>query len=89
VIAVDRDHNRLAHPSDKEEMATVTLMVTPGEGSRIARASGKVHWFLRNPCDIAAEAQGTREKPTTSRAVEVWKGGVKVSPILAARENSG
>jgi hypothetical protein len=48
-----------------------------------------VHWFLRNPCDNAAEAQGTRENPTTSRAVEVWKGGVKVSPILAARENSG
>ena len=56
MIAVDRDHNRLAHPSDKEETATVTLMVTPGEGSRIARASGKVHWFLRNPDDNAAVA---------------------------------
>jgi pilus assembly protein CpaB len=83
VIAVDRDHNRLAHPSEKEETATVTLMVTPGEGSRIARSSGKVHWFLRNPGDNAVVAPG---KPMISRAVEVWKGGVKVSPILAARE---
>jgi len=61
-------------------------MVTPGEGSRIARASGKVHWFLRNPGDNAAEAQGPPAKPITSRAVEVWKGGVKVSTILAAKE---
>jgi pilus assembly protein CpaB len=86
VIAVDRDHNRIGHPSDKEEAATVTLMVRPGEGSRIARASGKVHWFLRNPNDNAAEAEGHPAKPMTSRAVEVWKGGVKVPPILAAKE---
>jgi len=87
VIAVDRDHNRLAHPSDKGETATVTLMVSPGEGSRIARTSGKVHWFLRNPDDNAAEAKSPPGKKMTFRAVEVWKGGVHVSPILAAREN--
>ena len=87
VIAVDRDHNRLAHPSDKGETATVTLMVRPGEGSRIARASGKVHWFLRNPDDNAAGAPAPPSKPMTFRAVEVWKAGVKVSPILAARES--
>jgi len=89
VIAVDRDQNRLAHPSEKEETATVTLMVSPGEGSRIARASGKVHWFLRNPDDNAAEAKGLPGRPTISRAVEVWKGGVKVSPVPASRENPG
>ena len=89
VIAVDRDHNRLAHPSDKVETATVTLMVTPGEGSRIARASGKVHWFLRNPGDNAAISSGLPAKPGTSRTVEVWKAGVKVSPILAEKESHG
>jgi pilus assembly protein CpaB len=89
VIAVNRDHNRLARPSDKEETATVTLMITPGQGSRIARASGKVHWFLRNPGDNAAEAHGSPAKPVTSRAVEIWKGGVNVSPILAERETRG
>ena len=87
VIAVDRDQNRLAHPSEKEETATVTLMVTPGEGSRIARASGKVHWFLRNPDDNTAVARGPSAKPRTFHAVEVWKGGMKISPILAAKEN--
>ena len=86
VIAVDRDHNRLAHPTDKEDTATVTLMVTPGEGSRIARVSGKVHWFLRNPDDNAAVAKGPSAAPPPIRVVEVWKGGVKVPPILAAKE---
>jgi Flp pilus assembly protein CpaB len=87
VIAVDRDRNRLAHPSEKEEAATVTLMVTPAEGSRIARVSGKVHWFLRNPDDNAAVAPGHSVKPMPADAVEVWQGGRKVSPILAARGN--
>ena len=86
VIAVDRDHNRLARPSGNEDTATVTLLVTPGEGSRIARATGKVHWFLRNPDDNAAAGSGSPAGSVASRSVEVWKGGVKVSPILAVME---
>jgi Flp pilus assembly protein CpaB len=89
VIAVDRDLNRLAHPSDKEETATVTLMVSPGDGSRIARSSGKIHWFLRNPSDNAAEAKSAPTRPMTPHVVEIWKGGVRVSPVLAAMENPG
>ena len=88
VIAVDRDHSRLAHPSDKEEAATVTLMVSPGEGSRIARASGKVHWFLRNPGDNTAVASAPPVKPKMFHGVEVWKGGVNVPPILAVKERN-
>ena len=87
VIAVDRDHNRLAHPTDKEEAATVTLMVSPAEGDRIARASGKVHWFLRNPEDNAVAATGRPAKPITLHVVEVWKGGVRIPPNFAAKEN--
>ena len=86
VIAVDRDHNRLAHPSENEETATVTLMVTPGEGGRIAGATGKTHWFLRNPGDNAAPTPRPPAVPVTSHPVEVWKGGLKVSPTLAAKE---
>jgi Flp pilus assembly protein CpaB len=89
VIAVDRDHNRLAHPSDKEETATVTLMVAPEEGNRIARSSGKVHWFLRNPDDNGAVARTSPVKPMAPHVVEVWKGGVKVSPGFASQENPG
>jgi len=88
-VAVDRDHNPLAHPSDKEATTSVTLMVSPREGSRIARASGKVHWFLRNPDDNAAEARGLPARSTTSRAVEVWKGGVKIPPVPASMEDPG
>jgi hypothetical protein len=88
VIAVDRELNRLAHPSDKEEAATVTLMVSPGEGSRIARASGKVHWFLRNPGDNTAVASAPLVKPKKFHGVEVWKGGVNVPPILAVKGNN-
>jgi len=87
VIAVDRDHSDLAHPSAKEEMATVTLMVTPAEGGRIARAAGKVHWFLRNPGDNTVVAKVPPGKPMTPHSVEVWKGGVMASPVLAAMEN--
>lgn len=86
VIAVDRDHHRLAHPSDKAETATVTLMVTPGEGTRIARASGKVHWFLRNPDDNVVAALARHVRPALSPVVEVWKGGLNVTRIAAARE---
>ena len=89
VIAVDRDHNRLAHPSGKEEAATVTLMVSPAEGSRIARSSGKVHWFLRNPDDNAAVARSAPARPGKLPGVEVWKGGLRVQPIPEARENPG
>ena len=89
VIAVDRDRDRLARPSEKEETSTVTLMVSPGEGIRIAQASGKVHWFLRNPDDNAVEAKAPPARPIISRSVEVWKGGVKVSPVPASRENPG
>jgi Flp pilus assembly protein CpaB len=89
VIAVDRDHNRLARPSGKEEAATVTLMVSPAEGSRIARSSGKVHWFLRNPDDNAAVARNTPARPGKLRDVEVWKGGLRILPIPEARENPG
>jgi len=67
----------------------VTLMVSPGEGNRIARSSGKVHWFLRNPDDNAIKAQRPTASPPTTPFVEVWKGGVKVSPVPATRENPG
>jgi hypothetical protein len=63
-------------------------MVSPGEGSRIARASGKVHWFLRNPGDNTAVAPVSPVKPKMFHGVEVWKGGVNVPPILAVKGNN-
>lgn len=89
VIAVDRNHDRLAHPTGGEEAATVTLMVTPEEGHRIASASGKPHWFLRNPDDNAVVHPVPTGKPATPPAVEVWKGGVKVFPNLTKKDILG
>lgn len=86
VIAVDRDHDRLAHPSDAAETTTVTLMVTPEEGSRIARGSGNIRWFLRNPDDNATISPVPRVRPAAYGAVEVWKGGVRILPNSAAWE---
>jgi pilus assembly protein CpaB len=86
VIAVDQDQNRLAHSAGNAETSTVTLMVTPNEGSRIAAATGKVHWFLRNPDDNAVFVSAITGKGYPLRAVEVWKGGVKVSRVLMTRE---
>lgn len=82
VIAVDQDHSMLAHPSGKFDAATVTVMLRPEEGERIARAAGKVHWFLRNPDDNSA-VHGQRNGTKTPQPVEIWKGGVKtaVAPI--------
>jgi len=86
VIAVDRDHHRLAHPSDKTETSTVTLMVTPGEGRRIARATGKVRWFLRNPEDNIVVSPSPRLQSPSSLGVEIWKGGRNVTHAAVAGE---
>jgi len=85
VVAVDRIHHRSAKPTDLREPATVTLMVTPGEGFRIAAAAtaGRLQWFLRNPMDneaVARTAGGRAPAPVT---IEIWKGGIKVVPLLS------
>jgi len=81
VAAVDRNHDRLGKPADSPEAATVTLLVTPSEGMRIASSSGsgRIHWFLRNPDDntVVSPAAGTGSKPPP--AVEVWKAGLPES----------
>ena len=78
VGAVDRNRNRLGKPVDSPDIATVTLLVTPSEGARIASSagSGRIHWFLRNPEDNTAVSAPAKGDPKISRAVEIWKGGV-------------
>lgn len=91
VIAVDRHHDRLARPNENPDTGTVTLMVTPVEGARIARAAGngKLHWFLRNPGDNSSVATGAVLKSGAATTVEVWKGGVRVPGFLAGKEAQG
>ncbi len=79
VIAVDRRYDRLARAADSGDATTLTLMVTPAEGARIAgaAASGKLHWFLRNPVDNTVAAPPGRTGRAVPVRVEIWKGGVR------------
>ena len=80
VIAVDRHHDRLARPTDAADTATVTLMVTPEEGARLAASigAGKLHWFLRNPDDNGCFSNRRAANRSGILPVEIWKGGVRV-----------
>lgn len=91
VIAVDRRHDRIAGPAETGEAATVTLMVTPGEGARIARAagSGRLHWFLRNPVDNSATTLRSPARWSAPLRVEIWKGGVKIPSLLPGSGSPG
>ncbi|RJP22581.1 MAG: Flp pilus assembly protein CpaB [Deltaproteobacteria bacterium] len=91
VIAVDRHQDRLARPNENPDAGTVTLMVTPREGARIARAAGngKLHWFLRNPDDNTSVAIGASKKFNTAPQVEIWKGGLRIPEALPGKEARG
>jgi pilus assembly protein CpaB len=91
VIAVDRHLDRLAAPAESTDASTVTLMVTPAEGARIARAGdhAKFHWFLRNPEDNVPARRGNIVKHVAPPAVEIWKGGVRMPGPTAGREVTG
>jgi Flp pilus assembly protein CpaB len=81
VAAVDRNHGRLGKPADSPDAATVTLLVTPAEGLRIATSagSGKIHWFLRNPEDNTVAIPAAGRGPISHLAVEIWKAGLPES----------
>lgn len=88
VAAVDRNRNRLGKPVDSPDAATVTLLVTPAEGARIASAagSGKIHWFLRNPEDNTVTPPANGRRPETPRVVEVWKAGLPEGRLSAEKD---
>ena len=88
VAAVDRNHDRHGKPADSPDAATVTLLVTPAEGSRIAASagSGRIHWFLRNPDDNTIFTPAAGGIPKSPPAVEVWKGGLPES-LFSARKD--
>jgi pilus assembly protein CpaB len=79
VAAVDRHHGRIGKPADAQDIATITLLVTPQEGARIAASAGagRVHWFLRNPDDNAAVPHPYGSRPGRFAVVEIWKAGLR------------
>jgi len=90
VAAVDRHHGRLGKPAESPDAATVTLLVTPAEGVRIAASagSGRIHWFLRNPDDNTVVIPSAGRWPKSPPAVEVWKAGLPESRHSARKDAS-
>jgi pilus assembly protein CpaB len=88
VAAVDRNRNRLGKPADPPDIATVTLLVTPVEGARIASSagSGRLYWFLRNPDDNTVVSASAKSGPPPSRAIEIWKAGLPESRQPATKD---
>lgn len=91
VVAVDHIHHLGAKTTDLREPATVTLMVTPGEGLRIAAAAatGRLHWFLRNPTDNTAPPRTAVSHAPMPAAIEIWHGGVRVLPLPSGPGSRG
>ncbi len=83
VISVDRVYNRLPAAEESREVATVTLSVTPEEGTLLSSSArgGRIQWFLRNPEEPrrpAASQVSVAGRP--SENVEIWKRGVREIP---------
>lgn len=92
VISVDRNFAKMPTREESREISTVTVSVTPEEGSFLARAAreGHIHWFLRNP-DEPLKSSGTiltRAKPATEK-IEIWKAGIQELPARPANGEPG
>jgi Flp pilus assembly protein CpaB len=75
VLAVDRQFNKTGS-REAENVTTVTLSVTPSEGTKLASGAhdGTLSWFLRNPADNEVIPIIFDRPPRNP--VEIWKGGV-------------
>jgi pilus assembly protein CpaB len=87
VIAVDRNYHGSPPSEEDAGTATVTLTVSPAEGTRLAAAArqGRIRWFLRNPDDgisLSGAAVVRRDAP---EIVEIWHAGIRVVPPDSSR----
>lgn len=82
VISVNRHFTRIPTKEETQEVSTMTVSVTPGEGSFLASAAreGRIHWFLRNPNEPAESAAThlTHTKQPVEK-IEIWKAGLQES----------
>lgn len=82
VISVNRHFSRFPTKEETQEVSTMTISVTPGEGSFLATAAreGRIHWFLRNPNE-PAKSVATHLMPTKQpvEKIEIWKAGLQES----------
>lgn len=80
VISVNRHFSRIPTKEESQEVSTMTVSVTPREGSFLATAArdGRIHWFLRNPNEPADSGAThlSRTKQPVERT-EIWKAGLQ------------
>ena len=80
VISVNRHFSRIPTKEESQEVSTMTVSVTPMEGSFLAAAArgGRIHWFLRNPNEPPepAATHRTRTKQPVE-IIEIWKAGLQ------------
>ncbi len=78
VIAVDRHFDTPPDAEASADTSTVTILVTPDEGRRLAAArGGGLRWFLRNPGDRSRPSSASPGGSGTARPVEIWKAGIR------------
>jgi len=80
VISVNRHFSRIPTKEESQEVSTMTISVTPEEGSFLAMAArgGHIHWFLRNPNEPSKSAVTfpARTKQPAEK-IEIWKAGLQ------------
>lgn len=80
VISVDRQFARMPTKEESREVSTMTVSVTPEEGSFLATAArqGRIHWFLRNPTEPMKPGATFLSRPKRSPGnIEIWKAGIQ------------
>jgi pilus assembly protein CpaB len=87
VVAVDRSYYGSPPSEEDSGTATVTLTVSPAEGSRLAAAArhGRIRWFLRNPEDGISLSGAAAARSSAPEIVEIWLAGIRVVPPDASR----
>lgn len=80
VISVNRHFGRIPTQEEARDISTITVSVTPAEGSLLATVArkGHIYWFLRNPNEPSKATYNNdpRSKPATEH-IEIWKAGVQ------------
>ncbi len=78
VISVNQHFAKIPTKEESREVSTMTVSVTPEEGSFLAAAAreGHIHWFLRNPDEPSKSASTYRARTKQSEdTIEIWKAG--------------
>lgn len=78
ILALDRNFLPSTSGEDNQDVATITVSVSPEDAVRLSAASrgGNLSWLLRNPDDRSRNRQPTRLAYSASE-VEIWKAGIR------------